>query len=85
MSHQLEVVRGDVLGRERLKMNHMLTYLYHQVRTNEASITELEETMSELVDLLKGTQEDLRDALRINNLHLEKITGEIFTEEDIDE
>ena len=37
MSHQLEIVKGDVLGRERLKMNYMFSNLFARIAALEAA------------------------------------------------
>lgn len=85
MSHLIRINRGEKLGKERVKMNHMLSYLYDKVTSHETRIAELESDMSQLIDILKDTQADLKAAQDVTNLHLEKITGEKFTEEDIED
>lgn len=85
MSHQIRINKGELLGVERVKMNHMLSYLYGRVVSHEARIAELEAGMDELIILLRDSQAQLNEALKINNLHMEVITGERFTEEDIEE
>jgi hypothetical protein len=85
MRDLIRVNRGDLLGVKRVEINHMLRYLYDKTLENESRIIELEEMNENLADILKTTTETLNQSIQINNLHLEVITGEVFTEQDIED